>query len=92
MKGYSLRILEIRSAQFGVPNTYMVVKIEASVTEVPVSTVPYTLWDELRVKLSSVGIEDSVLRNAKESLDLTGAFKIPEFPLRNDQLAQLGFS
>jgi len=92
MKGYSLRILEIRSAQFGVPNTYMVVKIEASVTEVPVSTVPYTLWDELRVKLSSVGIEDSVLRNAKESLDLTGAFKIPECPLSSDQLAQLGFS
>ena len=92
MKGYSLRILEIRSAQFGVPNTYMVVKIEASVTEVPVSTVPYTLWDELRVKLSSVGIEDSVLRNAKESLDLTGVFKIPECPLSSDQLAQLGFS
>ena len=90
MKDYSLRILEIRSAHFGVPNTYLLVKIEASMTEVPVATVPYNLWDELRVKLSSIGIADSVLRNAKESLDLTGAFKIPECPLSEDQLAQLG--
>ena len=92
MKGYSLRILEIRSAEFGVPNTYMLVKIDASMTRVPVVTVPYNLWAELRVKLSSIGIADSVLHNAKESLDLTGAFKLPECPLSGDQLAQLGFS
>jgi hypothetical protein len=90
MKGYSLRILEVRSAQFGVPDTYMLVKIE-SMTRVPVTTVPFTLWDELRVKLSSVGIADSVLQNAKESLDLTGAYKITECQLSNDQLSQLGF-
>ena len=90
MKDYSLRILEIRSAQFGVPNTYMLVKIQASMTSVPVETVPYSAWDELRMKLSSVGVADSVLQNAKESLDLTGAFKIPECPLSQDQLAQLG--
>jgi hypothetical protein len=91
MKDYSLRILEIRSAQLGLPNTYMLVKIEASVTQVPVATVPCGLWDELRVKLSSVGITDSVLQNAKESLDLTGAYKITECQLSNDQLLQLGF-
>jgi hypothetical protein len=91
MKDYSLRILEVRSAQFGVPNTYMLIKIEASVTKVPVATVPYSFWDELRVKLSSIGIEDRVLQNAKESLDLTGAYKIPECQLSDDQLAQLGF-
>ena len=61
-----------------------------SSSKVPVTTVPYTLWDELRVKLSSVGIGERVLQDAKESLDLTGAFKIPEFPLSGDQLAQLG--
>lgn len=91
MKDYSLRILEIRSAQFGMTNSYMLVKIEASVTQVPVATVPYGLWDELRVKLSSVGIADSVIQNAKESLDLTGAYKITECQLSHDQLMQLGF-
>ena len=90
MKDYSLRIVEVKSAQIGVPNTYMLIKIESSVSGVPVTTVPYTLWDELRVKLSSVGIGERVLQDAKESLDLTGAFKIPEFPLSGDQLAQLG--
>lgn len=90
MKDYSLRIVEVKSTQFGVPNTYMLIKIESSMSGVPVTTVPYTLWDELRVKLSSVGIGERVLQDAKESLDLTGAFKIPEFPLSGDQLAQLG--
>ena len=92
MKDYSLRILEIRSAQFGMTNSYMLVKIEASVTQVPVATVPYGLWDELRVKLSSVGVSDDALQNAKESLDLTGAYNLTECQLSDDQLARLGFS
>jgi hypothetical protein len=90
MKDYSLRIVEVKSTQNGVPNTYMLIKIESSMSGVPVTTVPYTLWDELRVKLSSVGIGERVLQDAKESLDLTGAFKIPEFSLSENQLAQLG--
>jgi len=85
MQDYSLRLLEVRSAQFGVPNTYMLVKIEANMTRGPVTTVPYILWDELRVKLSSVGIEDCVLQNAKEILDLTGTYKITECQLSYDQ-------
>ena len=76
MKDDSLRILEIRSAQFGLPNTYMLVEIETSKTRRPVTTIQYYLWDELRIKLTSVRIEDSVLQTAKESLDRTGIYKI----------------
>ena len=92
MKDYSLRILEIRSAQLDLPNTYMLVKIEASVTQSPVATVPCGLWDDLRGKLSKVGVSDGVLQNAKESLDLTGAYKFTECQLSADQLAQLSLS
>jgi hypothetical protein len=54
-------------------------------------TVHHPSWEHLAAALSSVGIHEEALREAKEGLDRTDGHVIPEVILSDDQLKLLGY-
>ncbi len=54
-------------------------------------TVHHPSWEHLSAALSSIGIHQEALREAKADLDRTGSHTITEVRLSDEQLTKLGF-
>ena len=94
MRTYWFHIVESKSPQPGVPSTYMLARSNApdrNMTGGAMPTVHHPSWEHLAVALSSVGVHDEALREAKADLDRTGSHAITEVILSDDQLKLLGY-
>jgi len=94
MPTYWLHIVESKSPLSGMPSTYMLARADApgrNVTGGAMPTVHFPSWEQLSTRLSHLGVDGGVLRDAKAALDLTGSHAIPEVILSDDQLRWLGY-
>ena len=94
MKSYWLHILESKSSQLALSSTYLLILASMPDRNVPGGSLPtchYGSWELLAQKLSSVGIPDILVRDAKEKLDSGASPEIREVILSDEQLEHLGF-